>query len=62
MTKEITLKQIQLKDSINNTKFLNAYKKLVLGDKNDISDDEKFLLLKFSIIFLNYGEKELEKF
>lgn len=62
MIKKITLKQIQLKDSINDTAFLNAYTKLATGDSETITKQEKFLLLKFAVIFLNYGEKELEKF
>jgi len=60
MNKKITLNKIQLKDSINDTDFLYAYKKLLF--KKTLDESEKFLLLKFAVIFLNYGEKELEKF
>lgn len=62
MIKKITLKQIQIKDSIFDTNFLIAYKKLITGNSESITYSEKFLLLKFAVLFLNYGEKELEKF
>ncbi|CAC9609934.1 Helicase conserved C-terminal domain protein [uncultured Gammaproteobacteria bacterium] len=62
ITKKITLNQVQLKATINNTAFLYAYKKLATGDTKNLTENEKFLLLKFAVIFLNYGEKELEKF
>lgn len=62
MPKKITLKQIQIKNTINDTIFLSAYRKLLIKDTINISDNEKFLLLKFAIIFLRYGEDELEKF
>lgn len=62
MSKKITLNQLQLKDSIYNTKFLSAYEKLISNKEQELTENEKFLLLKFAVIFLNYGEKELEKF
>jgi intracellular septation protein A len=34
----------------------------VSGSSALITENEKFILLKFAVIFLNYGEKELEKF
>ncbi len=58
---KIKLKNVQLLRDINETNFFKAYKKLIKRD-NLLTNDEKFLLLKSAIVFLNYGEIELEKF
>lgn len=60
MTK-IKLKNVQLIRTLQETNFFKAYKKLIKKD-NSLNEEEKFLLLKSAIIFLNYGEIELEKF
>ncbi|VVH63661.1 Helicase conserved C-terminal domain protein [uncultured Gammaproteobacteria bacterium] len=59
---KIKLKKLQLTRSVHNTKFFAAYKKLINNSHQEITENEKFILLKFAVIFLNYGEKELEKF
>lgn len=58
---KIKLKNVQLLRDIDETDFFKAYEKLIKRD-NFLTDDEKFLLLKNAIVFLNYGEIELEKF
>jgi len=65
MTDKIKLNKLQGKSettSIEDTDFFLAYKKLILKNNQNLSESEKFLLLKFAVIFINYGEKELEKF
>lgn len=62
MTDKIKLKKLQLMRSIKNTNFFVAYKKLATGLTESLTENEKFLLLKFAVIFLNYGEEHLEKF
>lgn len=59
---KIKLQKLQLMRSIKDTNFFKAYKKLATNLHNKLTEEEKFLLLKFAVIFLNYGEKELEKF
>ncbi|RXK00434.1 hypothetical protein CRU98_04560 [Arcobacter sp. CECT 8986] len=58
---KIKLQKLQLMRTLQETNFFKAYQKLVKNDTN-LTDNEKFLLLKLAIIFLNYGEIELEKF
>ncbi len=62
MTNKIKLQKLQLMRSIEDTDFFVAYKKLVTNNHQDLTEHEKFLLLRFAVIFLNYGEKYLEKF
>ena len=62
MTDKIKLQKLQLMRSIQDTDFFVCYKKLITNNYQDLTENEKFLLLKFAVIFLNYGEKELEKF
>lgn len=57
---KIKLKNIQLIRTLHETNFFKAYEKLI--KENIISESEKFVLLKNAIVFLNYGEIELEKF
>lgn len=59
---KITLKQIQLRDTIDGTLFLGAYEKLINYKHDLLTDEEKFSLLRFAVIFLNHGEHALEKF
>lgn len=61
MDKNLTLNQVQLNKNINNTPFLNAYEKLLINNKNELNENEIFLLLKSAVIFLNYGEEEIKK-
>jgi hypothetical protein len=58
---KIKLQKLQLIRSINDTDFFVAYKKLFTNNHLELTENEKFLLLKFAVVFLNYGEKELEK-
>lgn len=58
---KIKLQKIQLIRTLHETSFFSAYKKLIRKD-DSLTDNEKFLLLKSAIVFLNYGENELEKF
>jgi len=62
MTDKIKLQKLQLMRSIKDTDFFAAYKKLITNNYQELSENEKFLLLKFAVIFINEGEKELEKF
>jgi len=62
MTDKIKLQKLQLMRSINDTDFFVAYRKLITNNHQDLSENEKFLLLKFAVIFINEGERELEKF
>jgi len=59
---KIKLQKLQLMRSLVDTNFFIAYKKLATNKYKNLTDSEKFLLLKFAVIFLNYGEVELEKF
>jgi superfamily II DNA or RNA helicase len=59
--KKITLKQLQLKDNVEDTNFFVAYKKLFSYNFEQLSEKDKFLLLKFAVIFLNQGEDYVEK-
>ena len=61
MANKIKLQKLQLMRSIKDTEFFVAYKKLITNNHQDLSEKEKFLLLKFAVIFINEGEKELEK-
>lgn len=62
MTNKIKLKKLQLMRSIKDSSFFIAYKKLITYKYEELTENEKFLLLKFAVIFLNYGTPELEKF
>ncbi len=62
MVDEIKLRKLQLMRSIKDTDFFTAYKKLATGSTENLTENEKYLLLKFAVIFLNYGEEHLEKF
>lgn len=62
MTDKIKLQKLQLMRSIEDADFFSAYKKLVTNNQQDLTENEKFLLLRFAVIFINEGEKELEKF
>lgn len=62
MTYKIKLQKLQLMRNIKDTDFLVAYEKLATGLTEDLTENEKFVLLKFAVIFLNYGEEHLEKF
>ncbi|NCA93786.1 MAG: DEAD/DEAH box helicase [Sphingobacteriia bacterium] len=62
MTDKIKLQKLQLMRSIKDTDFFVAYKKLATGLTERLTENENFLLLKFAVIFLNYGEEHLEKF
>ena len=46
MTKKITLNQIQLKDSIYSTQFLSAYEKLISNKEQQLTENEKFFVIK----------------
>lgn len=59
---KIKLKNIQLIRTLHETNFFRAYEKLIKKDILIITESDKFLLLKTAIVFLNYGEIELEKF
>jgi len=61
MNEKIELQKLQRMRSIEDTSFFTAYTKLAIGNQ-DITEDEKFLILKCAIIFINEGENELEKF
>ena len=60
MSNKIKLQKLQLMRNIYETDFYNSYKKLVAGHES-LEESEKFLLLKLAVVFLNEGEKELEK-
>ena len=60
MSNKIKLQKLQLMRNISDTDFYNSYRKLVVGHEN-LEEDEKFLLLKLAVIFINEGERELEK-
>ena len=62
MTNKITLNQLQLAWSIDETIFLSAYEKLLLWKIDDLDENSKFLLLKFALIFINRWNTEVEKF
>lgn len=49
------------RDSIQ-TPFLKAYEKLLLGQSQNLKEQELLLLLKIAVIFLNSKEKDLVKF
>lgn len=53
MTDRIKLEKLQLMRSISNTYFFEAYKKLIIGDYQQLTEDEKFLLLKLAVVFIN---------
>ena len=59
---KVKLQKLQRMRSLKDTDFFVAYKKLVAYKYQELTENEKFLLLKFAVIFLNYGESELEKF
>jgi hypothetical protein len=59
---KIELGKLQLMRTITSTDFYLAYKKLITNEYHTLSEDEKFLLLKNAVVFINIGEKELEKF
>lgn len=62
MTDKIKLQKLQLMRSIKDTDFFIAYQKFITDNCQNLTENEKFLLLKFAVIFINEGEKELEKF
>ena len=57
---EITIRKIRHRSNLENSTFLNAYKKLLV-DKDGLSDDEKFYLLKIALLFLNSKDEKVER-
>lgn len=64
MNINLTLSNIQdkkfYKDNLKNTDFIITYEKLIKWDF--LTDNEKFLLLKVAVIFLNQDDKKINKF
>jgi hypothetical protein len=61
MTDKIKLQKLQLMRSIEDTAFFKAYRKLITNQYEELTEKDKFLLLKLAVVFINEGEKELEK-
>jgi hypothetical protein len=55
---EITIRKI--KRNIDDSTFLEIYKKLLINGQ-DLSNDEKFYLLKIALIFLNAKDENVER-
>ena len=56
----ITVKK--LRRNIDSTKFLAAYKKIMISENaQSLSRDEISSLLKIAVLFINYGDEHLEK-
>lgn len=57
---EITIRKIRHKNNVDNSTFLEAYRKLLVNSQ-DLSDDERFYLLKIALLFLNAKDENVER-
>jgi len=56
---DITLAKLRHRQNLDNSLFLKLYEKLVLG-YTDLSEEEKFYLLKMAILFLNSEDANVQ--
>lgn len=58
---EITLAKIRRRNNLENSAFLPLYERLMMGD-TELTDSEKFFLLKIAVFFLNSKDENVERF
>jgi hypothetical protein len=57
---DITLSKIRNKSNINDSIFLDRYRKLIYGEK--LLNKEKYYLLRVALYFLNSNDQDIQKF